>query len=102
MSKKNFKDDNPALAFISGGRGAHDTHDAHEVQTGREATQGRKGKKLPRINMAFSQENLEYLRLISRIEGVSMTEYVNQLLEVDKAEKSAVLGKARRVLKGVE
>ena len=102
MSKKNFKDDNPALAFISGGRGTHDTHDVQEVHASREPTQGRKGKKLPRINMAFSQDNLEYLRLISRIEGVSMTEYVNQLLEVDKEEKSAVLGKARRVLKGVE
>jgi len=62
---------------------------------------GGKGRSYP-ASIWLSQDNLEYLRLISRIEGVSMTEYVNQLLEVDKEEKSAVLGKARRVLKGVE
>lgn len=31
-----------------------------------ESTQGRKGKKLPRINMAFTPENHEYIKRVSR------------------------------------
>jgi len=105
VSKKTFKDDNPALAFISGARGAPDTHGAHDVQEvglKGERTQGRKGQKLPRINMAFTRDNLEYLRIISRIEGASMTDYVNQLLEADRQDKRAVVEKARRILRGIE
>jgi len=103
VSKKNFKDDNPALAFISRETpDAQNAQDAQEVARVGDQTQGRKGKKLPRINMAFTQENLDYLRIISRIEGVSMTDYVNRLLEADKGNKSAVLQKAKRILRGVE
>lgn len=56
-------------------------------------TQGRKGQKLPRINMAFSQDNLEYLQRISRIEGCSMTEYVNRLLQADQEKRADLLEK---------
>lgn len=101
MSKKNFKDDNPAMAFISGERGTPRTQEVHGTQEVR-PTQGRKGMKQARINMAFTQDNLEYLRIMSRIEGVSMTDYVNRLLETDRQERSAILAKAKRVLKGAE
>lgn len=47
-------------------------------------TQGRKGQKLPRINMAFTPENHEYITKVSRQNGQSITEYVNRLIERDK------------------
>lgn len=47
------------------------------------STQGRKGAKLPRINMAFSPQNLEYLRIMAGLKGQSVTRYVNALVEQD-------------------
>ena len=47
-------------------------------------TQGRKGHKLPRINMAFTPDNHEYIKKVSRQQGISITEYVNNLITADK------------------
>jgi hypothetical protein len=50
--------------------------------------------------MAFQPSNLEYLQIISRIAGVSITEYVNRLVVADRNKQSAVVEQARRVLEG--
>ena len=62
-------------------------------------TQGKKGQKLPRINMAFSRENLEYLQIISRIENTSVTGYVNKLIAKDKSRRADEVEKAKSILK---
>ena len=87
--KKSFRDINPALQFIS------NTQEVQQVQH----TQGKKGQKLPRINMAFQTSNLEYLQIISRIEGKSITEYVNNLVEQDRQRNAARLEEARSIFK---
>lgn len=126
MSKKSFKNNNPALAFITtpdtqeeqikGQLGYDDKGEpqerpleqgTQEVQNDKQVqekhpTQGRKGQKLPRINMAFSNDNLEYLQIISRIEGVSMTRYVNILIEADREARAGIIKQAKTILKGVE
>ncbi len=121
MSKKNFKTDNPALAFITqptqeeqiegqlkyNGNGEPEPQDKPDTQQepkvqDKHPTQGRKGKKLPRINMAFDNENLEYLHIISRIEGVTVTKYVNILIEADRKKRAEDIERAKGVLKGVE
>lgn len=38
----------------------------------------------PRINMAFEESLLDYLHIMSRLDGVSITQYVNQLITKDK------------------
>ena len=43
-------------------------------------TSGRKGVKLPRINMAFSPEIYNYVQIMSRVRGESMTDLVNLAL----------------------
>jgi len=43
-------------------------------------TQGRKGHKLKRINMAFSDDNHEYIKKESRHMGISATEFVNDII----------------------
>lgn len=53
-----------------------------------ESTQGRKGQKLPRINMAFTPENHEYIKRVSRQEGKSITQYINGLIEADKVNRT--------------
>ncbi len=102
MAKKTFKNNNPALAFIT-----QDTQEEQETRKEQgthqeQRTQGRKGKKLPRINMAFSFDNLDYLQTISRIKGLSMTAYVNKLLEVDKETKKELLEQFKKITEGTE
>lgn len=43
-------------------------------------TQGRKGCKLPRINVAFSPENHEFIRIMAGISGQTMTELINDII----------------------
>lgn len=44
-------------------------------------TQGRRGQKAKRINMAFSDENYSYITFESRRRGLSATAFVNAVLE---------------------
>lgn len=51
-------------------------------------TQGTQRKqKYPRINMAFYDDNLEYVREAAYKSRMSVTEYVNQLIAEDKQRK---------------
>lgn len=66
---------------------AQEVQHAQHVQDNKDTlnnTQGRKGHKLPRINMAFTPENHEYIKRTSRQQGISATEFVNNLIEEDK------------------
>jgi len=54
-----------------------------------QATQGRKGAKMPRINMAFTPSNLDYLRVMAGIKGISITRYVNALVEKEREENGS-------------
>jgi len=86
MSKKNFKD-SPALAYIKPQSHTqqegyeHAQKHAQEVRPDRKdyiRTQGRKGQKKPRINLAFdSDEFLDKIRTRADREGKSITQFVN-------------------------
>lgn len=102
-NKKMFKSKNPALQFIT-----QDDHNVQEKYNTRELqeeqdtqqvyqTQGKKGQKLPRINMAFRPDILEYLTLISSIEGISKTAYVNKLLAADRETKGELIDKVKEL-----
>ena len=43
-------------------------------------TTGRKGLKLPRINLAFAPDIYDYIQTMSRVRGESLTEFVNVAL----------------------
>lgn len=60
-------------------------------------TQGRKGAKLPRINMAFTPQNLEYLRIMAGLRGQSITKYVNALVEQDMDLNRVAYDAAKRL-----
>lgn len=45
------------------------------------STQGKKGQKLKRINMAFSDANHEFITRESRRNGISATAFVNLILD---------------------
>ena len=61
------------------------TQEAPESMTDQERlqamkTQGHKGLKLPRINMAFTPDNYNYLKVMSRARGETLTEFCNFVL----------------------
>lgn len=47
-------------------------------------TQGKKGKKAERMNMAFSLSNYEFLRVMAGWEEVTITTYVNRIIEEER------------------
>lgn len=55
--------------------------EVYEVQKEIGTTQGKKGQKLKRINMAFSDVNHEYITKESRRRGISSTAFVNQIID---------------------
>lgn len=57
-------------------------------------TSGRKGLKLPRINMAFSQTNYEYIQTMARVSGMTLTDFVNNIIYSHLQEHEDVYKKA--------
>jgi len=58
------------------------TYTEEEARAAMEAgtTCGRKGVKLPRINLAFYAKNYDYIKTMALITGVSMTEFINTII----------------------
>lgn len=65
---------------------------AEFLRTGR--TSGRKGVKLPRINLAFLPDVYEYIQIMSRVRGESMTDFVNIALRQHMEEHHELYDKA--------
>lgn len=80
-----------------------ETHEAYEAQEAYEAhapkadgayraadTQGKRGKKALRMTMAFSEENMDYIRTMGKLESGGATAYVNRLIEADRRKHADV------------
>lgn len=99
---KQFKDAAAAARPVYGSLigSAPSTQEEQEVHSAQNtpSTQGRKGEKLPRINMAFPPQNLEYLRIMAGIRGVSITKYVNSLIERDREQNGEIFEAAKKLI----
>ncbi len=65
------------------------TQDTQEAQPALDVydarnTQGKAGLKAERINMAFSPANYEFIKVMSSFETMSLTKYVNHLVEEER------------------
>lgn len=104
MAKKDFKN-SPAMSFITDPGNKTDEyneHNTYEVHEEREVessnkTQGRKGQKLPRLNMAFYNNNLEYVQKIAGVKGMSATAYINKLIDEDRKKNEDVYEKIKNI-----
>lgn len=79
----------PSSIDVQNAQDASSTHHAQEKQTAttiqkRAGEKGVRGDKLPRINMAFDLENLQYLRIMAAGRQATITTYVNRLVELDR------------------
>ena len=53
-------------------------------------TQGKRGKKALRMTMAFSEENMDYIRTMGKLESGGATAYDNRLIEADRRKHADV------------
>lgn len=67
----------------------------------RQEEKGREKKKLKRINMAFSDDNYSYITIMARIKGLSITDFVNEILTESREKNGAVYDKAVELLKEI-
>ena len=44
-------------------------------------TQGRKGLKMQRMNMSFTPSNMDYLKVMAGVNGMTITRFMNYLIE---------------------
>ena len=81
----------------------HPVSETHEAQEAHEAhapkadgayraadTQGKRGKKALRMTMGFSEENMDYIRTMGKLESGGATAYVNRLIEADRRKHADV------------
>ena len=75
----------------------HEAHEAHEDCAPKADgayraadTQGKRGKKALRMTMAFSEENMDYIRTMGKLESGGATAYVNRLIEADRRKHADV------------
>ena len=75
--------------------------EAQELYEAQEAfqTQGKEGMKMMRINMAFTPSNTDYIRVMSRIQGVPMTKFVNNVLDHERLRNGLIYQRAKDLLK---
>ncbi len=61
-------------------------------------TQGRKGCKAVRINMAFTPDNYEFIRVMSKLRGETQTAFVNYMIERFASEHGAGVEDAKKLI----
>ena len=63
-----------------------------------QSTRGRKGVKMPRINMAFTPSNLDFIRVMAAIRGQTMTQFVNALVERERTTRGEEYERAKQLV----
>lgn len=65
-------------------------------------TQGKKGMKMPRINMAFDGEVYDFVKTMAKMTGTSMTEFMNKCMKEYMDEHGEIYKKAVELRKELE
>ena len=62
---------------------------------------GRKGVKMPRINLAFTPANYEFIKTMAQVRGQNLTEFVNDMLAEARNSHQDVYEKAMEFRKSL-
>ncbi len=89
-----------AIEQATSRKGQQGTASPQEVQERREQmkTQGRKGCKAIRINMAFTPSNHEFIKVLARATGHTMTDFTNIIIEAYRKEHPELMEQANTFL----
>lgn len=80
-----------------GQQGSASPQEANERRS-KMTTQGRKGCKAIRINMAFTPENHQYIAVMARIRGMTLTKYTNYIIEKYREEHPEIYDQAKAII----
>ena len=72
------------------------TYNAEETLAALESLQttGKKGVKLPRINLAFTPANYEFIKTMAQVRGQNLTQFVNDMLTEARTQHADIYEKA--------
>lgn len=98
MAKKSFTE-NAVTPFYKAVE-AEVTQEAQPAQDEYDArnTQGKAGMKAERINMAFSPANYEFMRVMAGIHKMTLTKYINHLIEEERKRSADLYQKAKDLM----
>lgn len=93
-----------AIETATSSKGQQGTASPQEAEERRETlrTQGRKGAKATRINMAFTDSNHQFIKVMARISGRTMTEFTNYVIEQYRAEHPEIYNQAKAIIDQME
>ena len=60
-------------------------------------TSGREGAKMDRINMAFTSDNFEYIKIMSKLKGQTMTQFCNWIITEHREKNEALFEQAKEL-----
>ena len=108
MAKKDFSSIttgrvHSAIEQATGSSGRQTTASQEEQQerASELRTQGRKGCKATRINMAFTPENHEFIKVMAKATGRNMTEFTNVVIAAYRKEHPEFMEQANGFLQYV-
>ena len=64
-------------------------------------TQGRKGYKMPRLNISLTPSGMDYVKIMAGITGKSVTQYISDVVEKDAIVNAERYQKAKELMKDV-
>jgi hypothetical protein len=102
--KKDFEPTAPVYSTIIGNADPRlyeqEPPKAEDVQEAQEElrTQGRRGYRLQRINLAFTPTNLDYIRTMAKAKGMTQTQFVNQVLDRHREQAGEAFAKIKELL----
>lgn len=109
MATKDFKNLNTSRVFSQlekstreHGKQTTATIQEQEERKKKRQTQGRKGCRLGRYNVAFSPENKDFIRVMSKIRGQTMTSFINDIIDEYRNEHEKIYKKAKDLTKEME
>ena len=88
------------IELATGPKGQQDTASPEEQAERREnlKTQGRKGCKTVRINMAFTDSNHAFIKTMAKASGKTMTEFTNLVIAAYQREHPEIMAQAQAFL----
>lgn len=103
MAKKDFSQVNDVIAQATTEQGKRKPRKEYTEQEAAEIaetmhTTGRKGVKLPRINLAFSPSNYKYIEIMSRVRGENLTQFVNKIIQEHREQHGDIYEKAQEFI----
>lgn len=91
------------IATATSKKGQQGTASPQEITERMDAlqTQGRKGCKAIRINMAFSPENHQFIKVMAKASGRTMTEFTNLVVSAYRREHPEIMAQANAFLETI-